>query len=115
VVGTQYSDLLFSPKSASSAVDSDALNLSATRVDDNILVKWDRQSSAVRNGLTGKLTITEGPDSKIVQMDGTQLRNGTVLYRHVAQEIAFKLEVALKERRIVEETTIWRMPSNAAK
>src|SRR3954454_2284017 len=95
VVGYQYSGTLMQTSTVSSAADPYALNLTATRVDDNILVKWDRQSLAVKGGWRGLLTITEGDDSKSVQMDVPQLQNGTVLYRHVAPEIHFKLEVFL--------------------
>ena len=93
----------------SSSSDPFAVNLTASRVDDNILVHWDRQSLAVKGGWRGLLTITEGGDSKSVQMDIPQLQNGTVLYRHVAPEIHFKLEVFMKEQRSVVETYTWRM------
>jgi hypothetical protein len=107
VAGYQYAD--GNSHSVSSAADPYALNLSATRVDENVLVKWDRSSLAVRNGWRGLLTITEGDDSKIVQMDVPQLQNGSVLYRHLAPEIRFKLEVFLKEQRSVVETLTFRL------
>ena len=108
VVGYQYSGTMLQTTAVSPAADPYSLNLSASRVDDNILVKWDRQSLAVKGGWRGLLTVTEGGDSKSVQMDGSQLQNGTVLYRHVAPEIHFKLEVFLKEQRSVVETYTWR-------
>jgi hypothetical protein len=107
VVGYQYAD--GKSGSVSSAADPYALNLTATRADENVVVKWDRTSLAVRNGWRGLLTITEGEDSKIVQMDVPQLQNGSVLYRHLAPEIRFKLEVFLKEQRSVVETLTFRL------
>jgi hypothetical protein len=106
-VGTQYVTLPFQTGAVSSAGDPYGLSLSASRVDDNILVKWDKQSSAVKNAWRGLLTITEGKDSKTVELDVPQLQNGTVLYRHVAPEITFKLEVFVKEQRSVVETLVW--------
>jgi hypothetical protein len=108
-VGYQYSGALIQNNPISSPADPYALNLTATRVDDNLLVKWDRQSLAVKGGWRGLLTITEGSDSKAVQMDVPQLQNGSVLYRHVAPEVQFKLEIFLKEQRSVVETYLWRM------
>jgi hypothetical protein len=108
-VGYQYSGTLMQNNPISSPADPYALNLTATRVDDNLLVKWDRQSLAVKGGWRGLLTITEGTDSKAVQMDVPQLQNGSVLYRHVAPEVQFKLEIFLKEQRSVVETYLWRM------
>ncbi len=108
VAGYQYSGTMTQTRAVSST-DPYAVNLTASRVDDNILVQWDRQSLAVKGGWRGLLTISEGADSKSVQMDVPQLQNGTVLYRHVAPEIQFKLEIFLKEQRSVVETYTWRM------
>ena len=108
VAGYQYSGSM-TQTSAGASSDPYAVNLTASRVDDNILVQWDRQSLAVKGGWRGLLTITEGGDSKSVQMDVPQLQNGTVLYRHVAPEIHFKLEIFLKEQRSVVETYVWHM------
>ncbi|HUS08077.1 MAG TPA: hypothetical protein VMZ52_17375 [Bryobacteraceae bacterium] len=107
VAGFQYAGGEFS--TVSSAPDPYAMTLSAARVDDNVLVKWDRGCPAIRSGWRGLLTISEGQDSKIVQLDVPQLQNGSVLYRHIAPEIHFKLEVFLKEQRSVIETQVFRM------
>lgn len=109
VAGYQYSGTMMQTSAISSSADPYAVNLTASRVDDNILVRWDRQSLAVKGGWRGLLTITEGGDSKSVQMDVSQLQNGTILYRHVSPEIHLKLEVFLKEQRSVVETYTWRM------
>jgi hypothetical protein len=108
-IGYQYAGSWLPTRTVSSATDPYALNLNVQRNDDNLLVKWDRESLAVKQGWRGLLTITEGQDSKAVQMDSAQLQNGMVLYRHVAPEVRFKLEVFLKEQRAVVETFIWRM------
>ncbi len=108
-IGYQYAGSWLPTRTVSSATDPYALNLNVQRNDDNLLIKWDRESLAVKQGWRGLLTITEGQDSKAVQMDSTQLRNGIVLYRHVAPEVRFKLEVFLKEQRAVVETFTWRM------
>lgn len=109
VAGYQYAGGKLAPGSVSSADDPFAVNLAATRVDENVVVRWNRSSPAVRSAWRGLLTITEGQDSKIVQMDVPQLQNGSVLYRHLAPEIHFKLEVFLKEQRSVVETLTFRL------
>jgi hypothetical protein len=108
-VGYQYAPSWLPTRAVSSSADPYALKLNVQRNDDNLLVKWDRESLAVKQGWRGLLTITEGQDSKAVQMDSAQLQNGMVLYRHVAPEVRFKLEVFLKEERAVVETFVWRM------
>jgi hypothetical protein len=109
VIGTQYTGGGGAPSTVSSAADPYALNLAVSRVDDNLLVKWDPKSLAVKGGWRGVLTITEGTDSKNVQMEPPKLQNGSVLYRHVAPEVTFRLEVFVKEHRSVVETTTYQM------
>ena len=109
VIGTHYSIGPAGPNTVSSATDPYALSLSVSRVDDNLLVKWDPKSLAVLGGWRGVLTITEGTDSKSVQMEPAKLQNGSVLYRHVAPEVTFRFEVYVKERRSVVETVTYRM------
>ncbi len=113
-VGSQFAPNPIVPQTGSAAADPYSLNLHATRVDDNVMVKWDKDSSAIRNASKGLLTITEGPDSKAVQMDPAQLVNGSVLYRHVAPLIIFKLEVFVKEQRSVVETLRWELPASTS-
>ena len=60
VFGYQYSGTVLQTRAVSPSGDPYSLNLSASRVDENILVKWDRQSLAVKGGWRGLLTITEG-------------------------------------------------------
>lgn len=114
VLGMQYSGNGGNPITVSSAPDPYALSLSVSRVDDNLLVKWDPQSPAVKTSWRGVLTIVEGSDSKNVQIDPMKLQFGSVLYRHVAPEVEFRLEVFLKEHRTVAESVTWHMPSGEA-
>jgi hypothetical protein len=115
VLGMQYAGLVFPTGVVSSAADPYSLNLSAERKDSSVLVRWDRQSPAVQQATRGILTVTEGNTSTTVSMEAPQLQNGTVLYRHLAPEIRFRLELFLKEGRSIVETTTWRSaPSESA-
>jgi hypothetical protein len=109
IVGMQYTGAPGVPSTVSSATDPYALNLSVSRTDDNLLVTWDPKSLAVKGGWRGVLTISEGSDSKNVQMEPPKLQNGSVLYRHVAPEVSFRLEVFVKEHQSVVETAAYRM------
>lgn len=108
VLGIQYAG--FSQSAVvSSAADAYSLSLAAERTDGNILVRWDRQAPAVKHATKGVLTVSESGTTTItsVPMDGAQLQNGAVLYRHVAPEITFKLEVHLRGSHSVVETLTW--------
>ena len=89
------------------AEDPYAVRLSAVQRENSVLVSWDRSARIIRSGERGRLTIAEGDQSKTVDLDATQLRYGSVLYRHVAPEIRFRLEIHPAENRILAETLIW--------
>ena len=59
-IGSQFPSNPVGPQTGAAAGDPYSLNLHAARVDDNILVKWDKDSAAIKNASKGLLTITEG-------------------------------------------------------
>ena len=77
-----------------------------------MLVRWDRESEAVKTALRGVLTITEAGVSKQVKLDFPELRNGTVLYHKLGQEVTFRLELYFKENRVFTESATVRFPFN---
>ena len=83
-----------------------ALNVSGTG--ESLNVRWDRQSFAIRTAQRGLLTIDDGSYSKIVDLDATQLHNGSVVYRHDSPEVKFRLEVFPADRTSVAETLEWK-------
>jgi hypothetical protein len=92
------------------ATDPYSVQLSAIQQDQSVLVRWDRDSEAVKTALYGVLTITEGAASKEVKLDFPELRNGTVLYHRVSQQVGFRLDLYFKENRIFTESLTLRFP-----
>ncbi|MBI3681967.1 MAG: hypothetical protein HY235_16415 [Acidobacteria bacterium] len=88
--------------------DPFALTLSVARSGDNLHVRWDRTSTAVRNAQRGVLFITDGTYNTAVDLDVAQLNNPSVFYRHMTGVVQFRLEVFTKERISVSETLEWR-------
>ena len=91
-------------------VDPYSVHLSGVEQDQSVLVRWDRDSEAIRTALHGVLTITEGAASKEVKLDFPELRNGTVLYHKVGQQVSFKLDLYFKENRVLTESVTLRFP-----
>lgn len=89
------------------AGDPYAMHLNAAQRDSSVLLRWDRNANVIRSAQQGRLTIAEGEISKTIELDGSQLRDGSVLYRHVAPEIRFRLEVLPAKNRSVAETLVW--------
>jgi hypothetical protein len=94
---------------AQAASDRYNAGLSAVIQDGGVLVRWDRDSEAIRSALRGVLTITENAASKQVVLDASELKNGTVLYHNAGPEIGFKLDLYFKENRMFTENVAVRI------
>lgn len=101
--------LVFHPPSGA-GVEDFGLALVANPSGDNLHVKWDRDAPAIRKSQRGVLTITDGGYGKDVQLDGSQLQNGSVVYRHSSSNVRFRLEVFTGPRTSVTETIDWKSP-----
>jgi hypothetical protein len=96
------------------APDAYALRLSAVQNGDGLLIRWNTEAPAIQAAWRGVLNISEGEDNRAIQLDLPQLRNGSVLYRHIAPSLRLRLDVYLSERRMVSEIADWGMQSGAS-
>lgn len=88
--------------------DPYALHLSISPAGDSLHVRWDRNSPAVQSATRGWLTIQDGGGQKTVDLDVTQLQNGSVIYRRASAEVRFRLEVLANGRVTVGESLDFR-------
>jgi hypothetical protein len=102
-------------RSDSAAAAPFSLALRATPSGDSLHVKWDRQAPAIRAAKKGALLITDGDYSRTVDLDLGQLRNGSVIYRHLSDRIIFRLEIFPSDRAIFAETVEVRATAPAAR
>ena len=105
---------LLPARQAASDADPYALRLSASQAGDGILIRWNTEAPAIRSAWRAVLNIGDGQDSRTVQLDLPQLRNGSVLYRHVAPGIRLRLDVYLSEQRILSELADWGAASSGS-
>lgn len=84
------------------------LNVSVTKSGNNLQVKWDRQSLAVRTAQKGLLTIEDGSYSKPVPLNSFDLQSGSVVYPPYSNHVRFRLDVMVNGRDTVTETVDWR-------
>lgn len=100
--------LTTNPRAGDSTVQEYSLALSVTRNGDNLSVKWDGQSPAIRAAQKGVLEIEDGSAAKPVDLDRAQLQNGTLLYRNSSNVVRFRLTVYPQARVSVTETLEWQ-------
>jgi hypothetical protein len=84
-----------------------ALGLAVTQTDDNLHINWDRQSAPIRSSSHGLLEIEDGSYNKTINLDASQLQNGSVIYRHLADAVMFRLTVYPTGRITVTEKYTW--------
>jgi hypothetical protein len=107
VIGFQAALTLETQATASSG-DEISLSLSVARVGNNLSLRWDRQTAAIRSARKGILEIEEGGYTKSVDLDGPQLQNGTLIYRNSTKAVRFRLTVNPTARTSVSETVTWK-------
>jgi hypothetical protein len=99
---------LYAPKSAPADPQDFAIGLSVSKVEDNLSVKWDRQSRAIRAAQSGTLEIEEDGKTNSVSLDAATLQNGTVMVQKPTHSVRFRLTVTPRARLSVMETTEWK-------
>lgn len=100
--------------SATAAHDPYALLLTAAKSNDTVNLRWDRQAPAILKARSGLLTITDGAYNKTLELDQSQLQNGTVIYRFLTSHVTFRLEVFSRDRASVVESLEFHTDVGAA-
>jgi len=85
-----------------------SLGLAVSKSDDNLNVKWDRQSAAIRSAQRGVLEIEDGSYTKSVELKSLDLHSGSIIYRNTSGEVHFRLIVWPQDRISVTETVEWK-------
>ena len=88
--------------------DTFQLSMSITKSGENLHVKWDRQAPAIRASQRGVLTIDDGTFTKRLDLDSSQLQNGSVVYGHASGNVRFQLQVFPSARDVLTETVEWK-------
>lgn len=100
--------LTLRPQTVAGSSDPFDLQLNVSKEGENLNVRWDRQSRAIRTATGGVLVIVDGLYNKTVELDPNQLQTGTVVYRHNSGQVRFRLEVYPSARDMLIETVDWK-------
>ncbi|MGD0015022.1 MAG: hypothetical protein ABSD56_11470 [Bryobacteraceae bacterium] len=92
--------------------DPYALSLTVVEYADSLHLIWDRQAPSVALAQGGRLSISDGEQSRGLDLTAAQLQRGSVIYRKLTNQVRFRLEVFLKQGRSVSE--IWEAPRAAS-
>ena len=79
------------------------MTLQVKRSGEELTVTWDPLAPAVRNATRGALIIQSREETRTIELRGSQLQGGSVIYRGVPERVLFRLEVYPRERSVVSE------------
>jgi len=67
--------------------------LRAERNAGQLLLSWNREAALVKTASKAVLSISDGDHREDVQLDLGQLRNGSIVYSPITNDVSFRLEV----------------------
>lgn len=96
--------------SAKTAAPDLALELAVSKNDQDLTVKWNRNSAAIRSAQRGVLEIQDGGFSKPVELDAAYLQTGNIIYHihNASNAVQFRLTVYVNSRLTVSEALEWK-------
>ncbi len=101
------SALTFYPHPPALEASEYSLGLSATTRNDNVLVRWNRESPVIRAAEHGRLNIKDGSYNKLVELDSGALQTGSVMYPPVSANVTLEFQISLKGSTTVVERLDW--------
>ena len=99
--------LTFYPRQTIVDAAAFGLGLSATAKEENVHIKWNRESPAIRAAQRGHLEIKDGNFVKTVELDSGALQTGSVMYPPLSPNLSLRLELSIKGSSTVSETLDW--------
>jgi TonB family protein len=70
-----------------------ALTLRIERTATDLLLTWNRDSDAVRNAKKAVLSISDGDRQENLDLNLSDLRNGSIVYSPLSTDVSFRMEV----------------------
>jgi TonB family protein len=70
-----------------------ALTLRIERTATDLLLTWNRDSDAVRNAKKAVLSISDGDRQENLELNLSDLRNGSIVYSPLSSDVSFRMEV----------------------
>jgi hypothetical protein len=106
-LGYRKTPLRWTPPPAATAPaqpEASLLGLKVGREAPYLRLSWDRGAQTVLNALQGRLLISDGPSSRALDLDVTQLRGGSIAYAPSSDDVTFRLELFLGDGRTAAES-----------
>ena len=80
------------------------LGLRITTNAQGFMIQWNRNSAAIRAAQHGLVRIVDGPDTRVAEFNGQQLRDRYVAYEPRTKDVSIEVEVLAKDGTITTES-----------
>ena len=91
------------------------LTLRAEKSGDALQLRWDRKAPAIADASAATLQITDGGQSRDIELDKGQLQSGSIVYWPSTSDVNFRMEVRYPNRNVVESVrTVFDDPATTA-
>ena len=81
------------PEVTAGGPEAGSLLLRAERNAGQLLLSWNREAALVKTASKAVLLISDGDHKEEVELDLGQLRNGSIVYSPITNDVSFRLEV----------------------
>jgi hypothetical protein len=81
-----------------------ALSLLVVEHGNNLQLTWDHNAPALASASGAVLSITDGAETRSLDLSAAQLRTASVTYCRTSDQVTFRLEIFLKDKRTLSET-----------
>jgi hypothetical protein len=114
VAGYRYAALQPLTAAPVAVEDPFSIDLQITQQDADLMIRWRRDAPAIQFAQRGVLRIAESGVTREIQLGYSELRNGTILYRNLAPEVRFELQLISRDDRSLFQAVTWPMPGGDA-
>lgn len=83
------------------------LRLTVSKSGNNLTVRWDHASAAIRAAQRGTLFIEEGAQERPIELGATELTSGSVVYSPSSSRVEFRLQVFPSDNASITQTVDW--------
>jgi hypothetical protein len=103
VLGFQIALSMRPKQPANPYLEAWSLSLSVRKSGPELQVYWDPLAPAIRNASRGVLHMDSKEETRAIDLNASQLRAGSLIYRSVPERVLLRLEVFPRERGSVSE------------
>lgn len=94
------------PPAAAPTLASLSMGLRAKRENSDVEITWNRESTVIAAATSGVLSVQDGAVQREINLDSTQIRNSSIVYSPVSDQLSIKLAVTTPVNTLIESVMV---------